>query len=97
VGTGIPQPIALITLSDMGKKIASEFLSSNLELSVMELNSTLEKHEKIEKVVIIKQNWTVENNYLTPTLKLKRNLIEKEHQHYYKKWFQDKNHILYYH
>jgi long-chain acyl-CoA synthetase len=97
VGTGIPQPIALITLSDIGKKIASEFLSSNLELSVMELNSTLEKHEKIEKVVIIKQNWTVENNYLTPTLKLKRNLIEKEHQHYYKKWFQDKNHVIYCH
>jgi len=97
VGAGIPQPIALITLSEMGKKTASDFLSSNLELSVMGLNSNLEKHEKIEKVVIIKQNWTVENNYLTLTLKLKRNLIEKEHQHYYKKWFQDKNHVIYCH
>ncbi|NOQ92549.1 MAG: AMP-binding protein [Flavobacteriaceae bacterium] len=87
VGTGIPQPIALITLSKIGKKKAREFLISSLELTVLKINKELEKHEKIEKVVIIKLDWTVENGFLTPTLKLKRNTIEKDLKPYYKNWF----------
>ncbi len=94
VGSGIPQPIALITLSDIGKKKANEFLVSNLELMVIVMNHKLEKHEKIEKVVIIKQGWTVENGFLTPTLKLKRNKIEKDLKQHYIKWFSCKERIV---
>jgi long-chain acyl-CoA synthetase len=87
VGTGIPQPIALITLSELGKGKSKDEVSKNLIRSVTEVNKTLEKHEKIEKIVIMKEDWTVDNGLATPTLKLKRNAIEKIHQPYYKSWF----------
>ena len=37
----------------------------------------LEPYEKIECAVIMKNEWTQENGLLTPTLKLKRNVLEK--------------------
>ncbi len=88
VGTGIPQPIALITPSLAGKEKPRLELSSSLETTRSELNQTLEKHEKIEKVVVMKEEWTVDNGCITPTLKLKRNTIEQMHRAYYKLWFE---------
>ncbi len=37
----------------------------------------------------MKEDWNVANGLTTPTLKVKRNSIEKIHQPYYKKWFED--------
>ena len=93
VGTGIPQPIALITLSELGNEKPKDQVSASLIASISELNKTLEKHEKIEKVVIMKEDWTVDNGLATPTLKVKRNAIEKIHQPYYKSWF-DMNDVV---
>ena len=88
VGTGIPQPIALITLSELGKAKSKKELSESLIHTTEQVNPSLEKHEKIEKVVIMKEDWNVDNGLTTPTLKLKRNSIEKIHQEYYKSWFE---------
>jgi len=95
VGTGIPQPIALITLSELAKKKTKNDLSKSLNSTVETINPTLEKHEKIEKVVIMKEDWTVDNGLTTPTLKVKRNSIEKIHQDYYKSWFELKEHVIF--
>jgi long-chain acyl-CoA synthetase len=95
VGTGIPQPIALITLSESGKKKTKDDLSKSLIATVEIINPTLEKHEKIEKVVIMKEDWTVDNGLTTPTLKVKRNSIEKIHQDYYKSWFKLKECVIF--
>lgn len=95
VGTGIPQPIALITLSELGKKKTKAVLSESLIESINEINPTLEKHEKIEKVVIMKEDWTVDNGLTTPTLKVKRNSIEKIHQEFYKSWFEQKEQVIF--
>jgi len=95
VGTGIPQPIALITLSEHGNSISKEELADGLVASVAALNPNVEKHEKIEKVVIMKEDWTVDNGLTTPTLKVKRNAIEKIHQHFYKSWFDMKEKVIF--
>jgi len=95
VGTGIPQPIALVTKSEIGKITSNDSLTKSLKDSINTINPSLEKHEKIEKVVVINKQWTIENNYLTPTLKLKRVLIENEFQNNYSKWFNAKETIIY--
>ena len=87
VGTGIPQPIALITLSVSGDTKDKEVLISSLEDSIKLVNRGLEKHEKIEKVVVMKEDWNVANGLTTPTMKVKRTHIEKIHKAYYKSWF----------
>lgn len=95
VGTGIPQPIALITLSELGKAKTKLDVSTSLIASVNDVNATLEKHEKIEKVIIMKEDWTVDNGLTTPTLKVKRNAIEKIHQQFYKEWFESDDKVIF--
>ena len=95
VGTGIPQPIALVTLSELGKNKSKDGLVASLEQRMNTMNSLFEKHEKIEKIVIMKEDWNVENGLTTPTLKVKRNSIEKIHQPYYKHWFNTSQKIIF--
>ena len=58
------------------------------------INEGLLKHERVEKVVILNEPWTVDNGKLTPTLKLKRHNIEKDLTPFFTKWFQDKEPIV---
>ena len=88
VGTGVPQPMALICLSDSGKKKTREGLTKDLIAGLATINPSLEKFEKIEKIVIMKENWTIANNMVTPSLKVKRNEIEKIHLPKYPLWYQ---------
>jgi long-chain acyl-CoA synthetase len=93
VGTGVPQPMALICLSDSGKKKTKEELIKDLTESLDAINPLLEKFEKIEKMVIMKENWTIANNMITPSLKVKRNEIEKIHLPKYPAWY-DKQGVI---
>ncbi len=95
VGTGIPQPIALITLSELGKSKSKTILSKGLIETLKVVNPNFEKHEKIAKVVIMKEDWTVDNGLATPTLKVKRNAIEKIHQEFYKNWFASDDQVIF--
>jgi long-chain acyl-CoA synthetase len=95
VGTGIPQPIALVTPSVTGKMKSREQFNQSLIQSLNDINPQLEKHEKIERIVVMKEDWNVANGLTTPTLKVKRNSIEKIHQPYYKKWFEDEDLVIY--
>ena len=95
VGTGIPQPIALVTLSELGKAKTKELLVAGLLKTLEQVNPAFEKHEKIKKVVIMKEVWNVANGLTTPTLKVKRSLIEKIHQEYYSSWFEKDENIIF--
>jgi len=95
VGTGIPQPIALVTQSQLGNAKNKQEFSNSLLASVQEINLKLEKHEKIAKVIVMKEDWTVDNGLVTPTLKVKRNNIEKIHQEFYKTWFEHEDIVIY--
>ena len=95
VGTGLPHPIALVTLSEMGKSNTSYILSNSFIDTINALNIKLEKHEKVKKVVVCKRQWTIENNFLTPTLKLKRNLIEVDNQDHYSSWYYNKEIVIF--
>jgi len=94
VGTGIPQPMALIVLSDIGKKKTKEEITESLSASLSAINTELEKHEKLEKAVIMNETWSIENGLLTPTLKVKRNQVEKIHHEFYPKWFQENGRVI---
>ncbi|HET6766400.1 MAG TPA: AMP-binding protein, partial [Chitinophagaceae bacterium] len=88
VGTGVPQPIALVCLSDTGKKKSKEELTKSLTESVGSINPSLENYERIGKAVIMKDSWTIANNMITPSLKVKRNEIERIHLPKYPGWYQ---------
>ena len=95
VGTGIPQPIGLVVLSQTGKEKEQIDLSESLKQTIRGLNSTLETVAKIQKIVVMREDWTIDNGLLTPTLKIKRNRVEKIYKGMYKKWFSEEGLILF--
>ena len=52
------------------------------------VNPKLENHEKLHNIVVVAEDWTIENNLLTPTMKIKRNAIEKIYKSNYVAWYE---------
>lgn len=87
VGTGLPQPIALVTLSSGGQEKPKELVENDMKITLDQVNQTLEKHEHLETVVILQESWSIENGLLTPSMKVKRNAVEKFFEPKYLEWF----------
>jgi long-subunit acyl-CoA synthetase (AMP-forming) len=51
-------------------------LENSLRALLEETNGHLENHERVAFIAIVNGPWTVANGLLTPTLKLKRPLLE---------------------
>ncbi|HIB76167.1 MAG TPA: hypothetical protein EYO58_00850 [Flavobacteriales bacterium] len=94
VGDGIPQPIALAVLSDSATTKSKDEIASSLANSVESLNPQLDHHEQVKKVVVMKEPWTIENGLLTPTMKIKRNALEKVHRQNYEGWYEQADAVV---
>ncbi|GAB3378301.1 AMP-binding protein [Lysobacter fragariae] len=79
MGAGMKQPVALATLTPAAKAQPRADVERDLQAFLAALNPTLPTHERIDRVVVVDQDWTPDNELLTPTLKLRRNLIEKHY------------------
>lgn len=77
-GTNLPQPIALLVLSEEARKHSKDSVTQTLTATLTELNGTLESHQRLDRIVIFKDEWSIENELLTPTLKVKRHVIEEK-------------------
>ena len=95
MGTGLPMPIALITRSELGHSKSKEELTASLAISLKEVHPIFEKHEKLEKVIVMQSDWNVENGLTTPTMKVKRNSIEKIHRDSYLSWYGQKESVIF--
>lgn len=94
VGSGLPQPIALITISEYGKTKDKEALNKSLKKTLDIVNPKFEQHEFVKKIVIIDAEWTIDNNLLTPSMKIKRKEVENTYQDNYQKWYDSKGTIV---
>lgn len=94
VGMGIPQPIALVVLSAAGKAKPKEQVIQSLSGLLKDINPTLEHYEELKKAVIMKDAWTIENSLLTPTMKVKRNEVEKIHLPKYPMWYEKEGMVV---
>src|SRR3546814_4225567 len=79
VGTGLKQPIMIVTLSADGTSKSRADVEAGLIAEMNAVNATLENHEQIGKIIVAKEAWTIDNNVLTPTMKVKRNAVERKY------------------
>ncbi|WP_299493323.1 AMP-binding protein [uncultured Shewanella sp.] len=76
IGSGLPQPMALVQLSEGANLQHREEVRTSLKETLDSVNTHLESHEKVDAIIITDEIWSVENDILTPTLKIKRHVLE---------------------
>jgi len=87
-GIGLPQPIALVNLSEIGISAPKSEVEESLRGSVQKLNAKRAKFEHVSTVIVCTETWSENNNLLTPTLKVKRGELDDRFQSYYLDWHQ---------
>ena len=95
VGSGMSNAIALCILSESAKSTDKVALVNQLQLHLAEVNKLAEHHEKIIKLVLLFEEWTVDNGILTPTLKIKRKMVEDLYQSNYNNWISAPETVLF--
>ena len=90
-GANLGQPLGLLMLGpEYMTKVKDPAARSALEASLVDhlkgVNAKLDPHEKLQCLVIMTTAWTVENDLITPTFKVKRNRIEDLYAKHYEAW-----------
>lgn len=87
LGRNLPQPMALVVLSEIGLKKSPEEVIESLSQTISEVVRELVSYEKLKKAVIVSEPWSIENGILTPTMKIKRNILEKLYEDRLADWY----------
>lgn len=90
-GANLSQPLALLMLNaDAVKKAQDSAGKSQVEASLAAhlsaINKTLDPHEQLDCLVLMTEPWTVDNDLITPTFKVKRNRVEDRFGQDYEQW-----------
>jgi long-chain acyl-CoA synthetase len=93
VGSGLTSAFVLCTLTPTDK--APEILESDLSDFLDQVNSNLDHHERLSKMVICKEEWSIPNGLLTPTLKIKRKSIESFYGNNYDEWLKEEKKVIF--
>ncbi|HHQ4674136.1 TPA: AMP-binding protein [Aeromonas veronii] len=86
IGYGMPQPVALVQLAESAAKGNRDEVVARLEAARVRVNDQLESHAKIRGILVVKTPWNIENGVLTPTMKIKRHLLEQKYAHVGERW-----------
>lgn len=80
-GVGQPATYALVVLAEALRPQVNDpavraRLTDELEKLRRDVNSNVAAHEQLQLIVVAREPWSIENGFLTPTMKLKRARIE---------------------
>jgi long-subunit acyl-CoA synthetase (AMP-forming) len=98
-GAGKPQPFALLLLSEqlrarMNDGATRAALDKGLAELLARVNTQVEEHEQLAFVVVVNGAWQPENGFLTPTLKIKRSVIEEAYGSKANGWYESKRRVI---
>ncbi len=91
-GLGQPAAYAMVVLGeDVRPKLKDAAFRKDVENQLAQLlkdvNAGLISHEKLQMIVVAQEPWTIENGFLTPTMKIKRSRIENEVSSRVETWY----------
>lgn len=98
-GANQTQPHALVVLGEeIRPRAADENFRKELEESfrqlIQDVNKTVDPHEQLAFITVVSDEWSIENSFLTPTLKLKRNVVEDAYQAKVDSWYAQKKPVI---
>jgi long-chain acyl-CoA synthetase len=98
-GANLGQPLALAMLNAdaVAKAKTAEGkaeIESTMAERLMAINETLDPHEQLDCVVLMSEPWTVDNDLITPTFKVKRNKIEDLFAKHYESWVGSRKKVI---
>lgn len=98
-GANHTQPHALVILAeDIRPKIVEDGFREGLENSLKQLisdvNKTVNPHEQLAFITVVSDEWSIENSFLTPTMKLKRNVVENAYQEKVDAWYEQRQPVI---
>ena len=90
-GANLGQPVGIVMLNADGiEKATSAAGRQEIEASLTQhlaaINDKLDPHEQLDCVVVVTEPWSVDNGFITPTFKVKRNRIEEVYGPKYETW-----------
>jgi long-chain acyl-CoA synthetase len=90
-GANLGQPLGIVMLNPEAVARAAHpgtrtELERSLEQHLQRINATLDPHEQLQCIVLVTTAWTVDNDVITPTFKVKRNRIEDLYAKHYEAW-----------
>jgi long-chain acyl-CoA synthetase len=97
-GVGQPAAYAMVVLAeDLRPRVNSPEVRAEVQRELTELlktvNSQLADYEQLRMLVLAPEPWSIENGYLTPTMKIRRNRIENAVHDDMEKWYASKDPI----
>ncbi|WP_404973255.1 AMP-binding protein [Vibrio campbellii] len=85
IGLGLPGPILLVVPHDFPNFDKERYARTTRKV-IARMNQELESHEQIKGVLMIQDPWSIENGILTPTLKIKRHVLEQKYHEIGHNW-----------
>ncbi len=79
IGSGLPYPVALVQLSESASGMPKEQVTQSLQETCKAVSAQMESHAALGGILVVQEPWTVENDVLTPTLKIKRQVLDKRY------------------
>ena len=76
LGRGYSKTVMVTVLSAEAQAQEASMIEAAIMDTINEINSVVEKHARIGAVIIDIESWSIENEILTPTLKIRREKIE---------------------
>ncbi|EHU9458089.1 TPA: AMP-binding protein [Vibrio vulnificus] len=89
IGLGLPAPILLVVPHNFPNFDRDRYERTTKRV-IAKMNAELESHEHIKGVLMIKDPWSIDNGILTPTLKIKRHVLEQKYHEVGQNWPKDK-------
>jgi long-chain acyl-CoA synthetase len=76
LGRGYSKTVVVAVLSEIAQGKEKSEMESALRDQVMTTNKTVDKHARIGAVIVSTEPWTIANEVLTPTMKIRREQVE---------------------
>jgi len=99
-GAGFVQPFAFVMLNehlrnDLAKGTADKAaIEARLSQLLTKVNSQVEEWERLASIVVARDEWAIDNGFLTPTMKLKRAAVDDNYGAEMTKWSECKQKVV---